>query len=252
MVKIAAKRRTSDELERNLEEERRVMIDIPILLFKLVVLRVYLGRSWEDDFQIYYLARSFDDNELASITADDPFAAAKRGLVIRLSTIPEQVLLAAEGVPDTRTAPTISLKTCNLKATTNKSSGTISDDYLLASPLDLNKSPYIWGEPSAFGLYRGPRVVIPGLRPTPRPKVQPDPMQLESDLNIQATSTAPLNTPKNLKRGRDEKQDLGDSEDETDNNLDTDMDDANLTPVQQHAPKSKRRRQEKHVRFDSD
>jgi hypothetical protein len=43
---------------------------------------MYLGQSLGDDFQIYYLAQSFDEKELASISANDPFAAAKHGHIV--------------------------------------------------------------------------------------------------------------------------------------------------------------------------
>jgi hypothetical protein len=225
-------------------EERRIMIDIPVVLFKLVVLRVYLGRSSEDDFQIYYLARSFDKKELASIGANDPFAAAKHGRIVRYPTIPEQVLLAAEGVKSTRTAPTRSPMGCNLKTKTNKSSGSIPDNYLLASALDANNSLYLWEESSAPGLFRGPTVVIPAGRPKPRPK-WPGTAQA-SDPNVPAMLA---DLPNSLKRGRDKNQGFGDSADEMDADSDADMDDEELAPVQQDVRDSRHGR-EKRVRFN--
>jgi hypothetical protein len=80
------------------EEWRRCMMDLAILLFKLVILRVYLGRSWRDDMQIYHLAHRLTPERLKKIKPDDPFAEAKRGRIVRHLTISEQVLLAAEGV----------------------------------------------------------------------------------------------------------------------------------------------------------
>lgn len=239
MRKILAKGRNTANAEPQLdssEEERRVAIDIPVFLFKLVVLRVYLGRSWEDDFQIYYLAHSFSKKELASIAADDPFAAAKHGHIVRHSTIPEQVLLAAEGVQDTRTAPRKSPKDCKLKTKTNKSSGTIPDNYLLVTPLDTKNSPYAWGEPSSSGLYQKRTLTIPPVRPKPRPKVQ------QSAVEADSMPTGPSDVPKNLKRGRDDDQAFGDSQDEMDADPDADMDDDELSAGQQDVVRKTRKR----------
>ncbi|KAJ7804256.1 hypothetical protein B0H14DRAFT_2612563 [Mycena olivaceomarginata] len=55
-----------------------------------------LRRPNQDDVQIYFLARNFTRQELQNITADDPFAEAKRGKVTRHLTVPEAVLQAPE------------------------------------------------------------------------------------------------------------------------------------------------------------
>ncbi|KAF8217306.1 hypothetical protein K438DRAFT_1748385 [Mycena galopus ATCC 62051] len=220
MRKIIAKGRNEANAQPPLdssEHERRVAIDIPVLLFKLVILRVYLGRK----------------EQLASIEADDPFAAAKCGHIIRHSTIPEQVLLAAEGVQDTRTAPRKSPKDCKLKAKTNKSSGTIPDNSL-ATPLDADHSPYVWGEPSSSGLYQKRTVTIPAARPKPRPKVH----QGAAEANLMPTGRSDAS--KNLKRGRDDDQVLGDSQDEMDADPDADMDNV-LAGQQDIVRKTKKR-----------
>ncbi|KAJ7233431.1 hypothetical protein C8J57DRAFT_1249909 [Mycena rebaudengoi] len=72
-------------------------------LSKLVILHTYLHRSSQDDLQIYFLAYRFTPTELQNLSADDPFAAAKKGGIIRHSTVPEIVLQTPEsdheGIP---------------------------------------------------------------------------------------------------------------------------------------------------------
>ncbi|KAJ6567655.1 hypothetical protein DFH09DRAFT_1081101 [Mycena vulgaris] len=196
----AAKAGTSDELSLKSseiqEEERRTLIDIPVLLFKLVVLPVYLGQLLKDDFQLYYLAHRFELEELASIGADDPFAAAKCGYI---------ALLVAEGVRDTWTVPRKSLKDCNIHTKTLKSSGTIPNDYLLASPFSTDNSAEIFKECPASGLAR--LTVKQGT-------VDPGPLPMKIDLK--------------------HSQDVGpfrNSEDKVDDDPDADMEDDQVQEV---------------------
>ncbi|KAJ7867114.1 hypothetical protein B0H13DRAFT_2352064 [Mycena leptocephala] len=62
----------------------------------LVILCTYLRRSSRDDLQIYFLAHHFTPMELRNLSVDDPFAAAKKGVMIRHLTVPEIVLQTPE------------------------------------------------------------------------------------------------------------------------------------------------------------
>jgi hypothetical protein len=57
----------------------------------------------QDDLQIYFLAHHFTPIKLRNLSADDAFAAAKKGVIIRHLTVPEIVLQTPgsdhEGMP---------------------------------------------------------------------------------------------------------------------------------------------------------
>ncbi|KAJ7431676.1 hypothetical protein FB451DRAFT_1381426 [Mycena latifolia] len=221
MLKInAAAEATSDDSPLR-EDKRRISIDISALLFKLVILRVYLGRSSKDDFQIYYLARKYDHN--LSIATNDPFVAAKLGRIIRYSTIPEQVLLAAEGVKDTRTAPVKSPQRCSINTQPDKTSESIPDGYLLASPVGANNTPYVWLVTSSPGLYQ--EVTAQTLmRPKPKPVWRPK----DSEGPVDTTNNKRLTIVLAPKRARDwaaKFDPFGDSDDEMDADPEADMED---------------------------
>jgi hypothetical protein len=138
-----------------------------------------------------------------------------------------------------------SLMGCNLKTKTNKSSGSIPDNYLLASMLYANNSLYLWEESSAPGLFRGPTVVISAECPKPHPKWPGTAQAL--DPNVPAMLADLLNS---LKHCRNENQGFGDSADKMDADSDADMDDEPSTPVQQDIRDSRRHGREKRVRFN--
>ncbi|KAJ7815698.1 hypothetical protein B0H14DRAFT_3475959 [Mycena olivaceomarginata] len=91
---VAAK--IPESFEGSPESFRQRAMVLASILFQLVILRLYLRRPNQDDVQIYFLARNFTRQELQNITADDPFAEAKRGKVTRHLTVPEAVLQAPE------------------------------------------------------------------------------------------------------------------------------------------------------------
>ena len=191
----------------NSEERRRVMVDLATLLLKLVILRVYLQRSWGDDFQIYYLAHKFEGTELSKIRPDDPFADAKRGRIIRHLTIPEQVLLATEGM-NTRTGPRKAPEFCKIQRKVS-TTATIPADYLLASAFYHDESGYVWAPSSTQGLFQERRdPLAPRSKPKPKPKSW---LSLPSQHDDADTQHNPVEncTSANLKRGRD-----GDEEEE--------------------------------------
>lgn len=129
-------------------------MDLAILLFKLVILRVYLGRSWGDDMQIYHLAYRLSAERLKKIKPDDPFEEAKRGRIVHHLTISEQVLLAAEGVNGTRSSSTFAPDFCKIKRKPS-SQATIAPDFMLTVAIGTNTSAYyVWGVPSLTGIYR--------------------------------------------------------------------------------------------------
>jgi hypothetical protein len=65
--------------------------ELAIILFKVVIMRIYLGRKPCDDDQIFFLAYQTGDDH-ANIPPDDPFAEAKLGSLHRTQTLPERVM----------------------------------------------------------------------------------------------------------------------------------------------------------------
>jgi len=71
--------------------------EVAMLLFKVVTMRVYLGRNPCDDEQIFYLAYNPSNFGAKLISPpDDPFLEAKHGSIVRNLTIPERVLLGSK------------------------------------------------------------------------------------------------------------------------------------------------------------
>ncbi|KAJ7305512.1 hypothetical protein DFH08DRAFT_825012 [Mycena albidolilacea] len=138
-----------------------------MLLFKLVILRVYLGRSWGDDVQIYHLAHCLSAKQLKKIKPDDPFAEAKHGCIIRHLTIPEQVLLEAQGVKGTRSSSMFASDFCKIKRKPSRQA-TIDPDFVLTVAISTSTSAYVWAAPSLTGIYRE-RLTVVIQRPRPQP-----------------------------------------------------------------------------------
>lgn len=199
---------SSDELGES-EEWRRCMMDLAMLLFKLVILRVYLGRSWGDDMQIYHLAHRLSAKQLKKIKPDDPFAEAKHGCIIRHLTIPEQVLLAAQGVKGTHSSSMFASDFCKIKRKPS-SQATIDPDFVLTVAIGTSTSAYVWAAPSLTGIYRERlTVVIQRPRPQPRLRAQPDAPLVPSDVGGPASIPTKRNREDETKSGEDEEEDAG-------------------------------------------
>ncbi|KAF7372302.1 hypothetical protein MVEN_00090400 [Mycena venus] len=111
------------------------------ILFQLVILRTYLHRSSQDDLQIYFLAYRFTPTELQNLSADDPFAAAKKGGVIRHSTVPEIVLQTPENDHEGMPTP---LRWCKMRTVLRKTAAArIPAGFVLATAY-LNGQEYNW------------------------------------------------------------------------------------------------------------
>ena len=75
----------------------RYLTEVATLLFKVVVMRTYLGRNPCDDEQIFYLAYSPSSfGEKVADRPDNPLLEAKHGSIVRNLTVPERVLLGSK------------------------------------------------------------------------------------------------------------------------------------------------------------
>ncbi len=71
------------------------------VLFKVVILRSYLGCTVENEVEIFYLALKWE----SGLKVDSHYTEAKNGHILRNLTLPEQALAAGEGSSDTRHPP---------------------------------------------------------------------------------------------------------------------------------------------------
>ena len=128
------------------------------ILFHLVIIRVYLGRSPTDDDQIFTLAQE--------------------GRIIRQLTVPEQAMAAGESSEDTRYPPLPHCEVCVIGIKLDPHL-TIPADFPLATAHTSNQQAYIWSASDKQGLSGGPSyntylrpqlwVVDPSI-PWPKPK----------------------------------------------------------------------------------
>lgn len=78
------------------------------ILFRLAILRTYLGRKPCDDDQIFYLA--YTGGSPDNITPDDIFSEAKRGSIDRILTIPEKAVAASGSFRNMGVIPSLQRK----------------------------------------------------------------------------------------------------------------------------------------------
>jgi hypothetical protein len=143
--------------------------ELAIILFKVVIMRVYIGRHPCDDGQIFFLAYQAPDNS-SNIFPDDPLFEAKLGSLCRHKTLPERVL-------DSAARSSHKLR-CEIKRIE------FPRDFLLASALDDKGQPYQFFHTTATGLYsakpfvprfRDPQFLNKVLKYTPSPEQAPKP-----------------------------------------------------------------------------
>ncbi len=158
-----------------------------MILFKIVIMRVYLGRKPCDDGQIFFLAYQAAGNR-AEILPDDPLAEAKLGSLRRNRTLPERVMDS--------TARSSHRLRCEVKRIE------FPRDFLLVSALDGKGQPYQFFHTTATGLYnskpfvprfRDPRF-LKSLKYTPSPEQVPKPRPLPKPKPT-ALSKGPALTP---------------------------------------------------------
>ena len=135
----------------------RFLNEVATLLFKVVTMRVYLGRNPCDDEQIFYLAYSPSDfgGKLIS-PPDDPLLEAKHGSIVRNLTIPERVLLGSKSSHRLRRLVTDDIP--------------LPQDFQLAEVLDALGEPYQFFQTNSAGLF-APGGFLPfrPLKYTPSP-----------------------------------------------------------------------------------
>jgi len=145
------------------------LYELAIILFKVVIMRVYLGRQPCDDDQIFFLAHRAPDN-LAGLSIDDPLFEAKLGSLCRHQTLPERVF-------DSTTRSSHKLR-CEIKRID------LPPDFLLESAFGDNGRPYQFFHTTATGLYnaklfvprfRDPQFLKKVLKYTPSPEQAPRP-----------------------------------------------------------------------------
>jgi len=105
------------------------------ILFHLVIIRVYLGRSPTDDDQIFTLAQE--------------------GRIIRQLTVPEQAMAAGESSEDTQYPPLPHCEVCVIGIKLDPHL-TIPADFPLATAHTSNQQAYIWSASDKQGLSGGP------------------------------------------------------------------------------------------------
>ncbi len=114
--------------------------EVATLLFKVVVMRGYLGRNPCDDEQIFYLAcnpSSFGEKLIA--LPDDPLLEAKHGSIVRNLTVPERVLSGSKSSHNLHR-----LVTNNVP---------FPQDFQLAEVLDASGQPYQFFRTTSTGLF---------------------------------------------------------------------------------------------------
>jgi hypothetical protein len=143
--------------------------ELAIILFKVVIMRVYLGRQPCDDGQIFFLAYQAPENS-SRISPDDPLFEAKLGSLCRHKTLPECVL-------DSTARLSHKLR-CEIKRIE------FPPNFLLASALGDKGQPYQFFHSTATGLYNikpfvprfhDPRFLTKALKYTPSPEQAPKP-----------------------------------------------------------------------------
>jgi len=143
--------------------------ELAMILFKVVIMQVYLGCQPCDDSQIFFLAYKAPDNS-SRISPDDPLFEAKLGSLCRHKTLPERVL-------DSSTRSSHKL-CCEIKRIE------FPWDFLLASAFGDKGQPYQFFHTTAAGLYNAkpfvPRFCNPQflnkvLKYTPSPEQPPKP-----------------------------------------------------------------------------
>ncbi|KAJ7309425.1 hypothetical protein DFH08DRAFT_823369 [Mycena albidolilacea] len=143
-----------------------------------------LPRTQEVSESIYFLARRFSPGEY--IAADDPLAAAKRGIVVRHLTIPETVLQVPETSAGLESMP---CEFCKIRTFIRKAAAArISPGFCLATAYKSDKQEYDWSLTGSSADFNGvelpPISFLPQDSPTNQssPLSDPPPSDVEPDL----------------------------------------------------------------------
>jgi hypothetical protein len=137
--------------------------EVATLLFKVVAMRVYLGRNPCDDEQVFYLAYNPSNDKRPIPLPDDPLSEAKRGSVVRHLTTPERVLVGSKS---------------SYRLSHHVTNEPFPEDFQLVDVLDASGHPYQFFHTTSTGLSM-PKGSIPSQRlkytPSPNQPTKPGP-----------------------------------------------------------------------------